>query len=135
MIGALSVGEKELSSCTRPNEVARPDQPAEHGDHHGFDQDLDEDVAGGGADGFADADLAHALGDAGQHDVHDADAADQQADAGDEAAAEPGVADEGVDLLRPVLLGAEGEILDALVGAHEHVADLLQAPPGAGRRR
>ena len=45
---------------------------------------------------------------------------------GDEPAAEPRVVDEGVDLLRPILLRAEREILDAFVGAHEHVADLLQ---------
>ena len=47
----------------------------------------------GGADGLADADLADALVDAGEHDVHDADAADEQADGGDDAAAEAGVAD------------------------------------------
>ena len=65
-------------------------------------------------------------GDAGQHDVHDADAPDQEADAGDEAAADSGVVDESVDLLSPILLGAEGEILDGFVGAHQHVADLLE---------
>ena len=35
----------------------------------------------GGPDGASDADLARALGDAGEHDVHDADAADEQRDA------------------------------------------------------
>ena len=33
-----------------------------------------------GADGFADADFAGALGDGDQHDVHHADAADHEAD-------------------------------------------------------
>ena len=104
----------------------QPGQAAEDGDDDGLDQDLGEDVAGGRADGLADADFAHALGDAGEHDVHDADAAHQQADAGNEAAAQAGVVDEGVDLVGPVLLRPKAEVLDALVGAHENVADLLQ---------
>ena len=37
-----------------------------------------------GAQRAANADLARALGDGGQHDVHDADAADQQGNAGDQ---------------------------------------------------
>ncbi len=83
-------------------------------------------VAVGRADGLADADLADALGDAGEHDVHDADAADEQADGRDDAAAHARVADGGGDVLRPVLLGPEGEILDALVRVHQDVAGLLQ---------
>ena len=125
-MGAFSVGENELISCTSTNEVDQPGQAAQHRDHQGFDQNLDEDVGRGGADGFADADFAHALGDARQHDVHDADAAHQQADAGDESAAHPRIMNEVVDLLRPILLGAKREILDALMRAHEHIADLLE---------
>ena len=49
--------------------------------HH----ELREDVAGAGADGAADADLARPLEHRGQHDVHDPDAADEQRDAGDRA--------------------------------------------------
>ena len=80
----------------------------------------------GGADGLADADLADALVDAGEHDVHDADAAHQQADGRDDAAAHAGVANLLVDGLQLVLLGAEAEILDAAMGEHEDVARLLQ---------
>ena len=40
---------------------------------------------GAGAEGFADADLAGALGDADEHDVHDDDAADDERDEGDGA--------------------------------------------------
>ena len=51
---------------------------------------------------------------------------DQQADARDQAATEPGVANESIDLLGPILLGPKGKVLDAFMGAHQHIADLLQ---------
>ena len=41
------------------------------------------DVAGGGADGFADADLTGAFGDGDEHDVHHADAAEGEGEGGD----------------------------------------------------
>ena len=107
MIGALSVGEKELIAYHQGEGSRQSGQPAEDGDDDGLDQDLGEDVAGGRADGLADADFAHALGDAGEHDVHDADATHQQADAGDQAAAQARVVDEGVDLIGPIFLGRE----------------------------
>ena len=52
-----------------------------------FDEELAADVACGGAESFADADLAGALGDGDEHDVHDADAAErerEQSDGGEE---------------------------------------------------
>ena len=70
-------------------------------------------------------DFTHAFGNAREHDVHDADAADEKADAGDEATADPGIADEALNVLRPIFLGAEREIFDALVGGHENVVNLL----------
>ena len=69
---------------------------------------------------------ADALVDAGEHDVHDADAAHQQADHRDDAAAQPRVGDLLVDVLELVLLGLEGEVLDAVVGRHQDVARLLE---------
>src|SRR5688500_4626773 len=62
---------------------ADAEQAAGQADHRGLDQELEGDVFLLGPQGAADADLAGALGDGGQHDVHDADAADQQREAGD----------------------------------------------------
>ena len=61
---------------------------AEEAQGERLDQELQQDVAPGGAERLADADLAGALGDRDQHDVHDPDAADHQAhrrDAGEQA--------------------------------------------------
>ena len=55
------------------------DDAADGAERDGFDQKLDEDVVALGADGFAHADFAGALGDGDQHDVHHADAADDEA--------------------------------------------------------
>src|SRR5579871_6002495 len=57
-----------------------PNESADHGDNGGLDQELQEDVARGGADGLADADLAGALRDRDQHDIHDPDAPHDQRD-------------------------------------------------------
>src|SRR6185369_10341432 len=54
--------------------------PANSADSDGFDQELRENVVALGADGFADADFAGALGDRDQHDVHHSNAAHDQAD-------------------------------------------------------
>jgi len=43
---------------------------------------LEEDLAVGGADGFADADFAGAFGDGDEENIHDADAADDEGDSG-----------------------------------------------------
>src|SRR5256884_3755681 len=56
------------------------DHAARAGEHHGLNEELRDDVAAFGAERAADADLAGALGHAGEHDVHDADAADDQRD-------------------------------------------------------
>ena len=45
-----------------------------------FREELEEDAAAGGAEGFAQADFAGALGDRDQHDVDDADSAEAEGD-------------------------------------------------------
>jgi hypothetical protein len=62
------------------------DRAAEEAEHDGFDEELEEDGGGSGADGLAEADLAGAFGDGDEHDVHDADATDEEGDADDATA-------------------------------------------------
>ncbi len=57
----------------------------EEGQDEAFQQELGEDVAAAGAEGFHDADFAGSLGDGDQHDVHDADAADGEGHGADDA--------------------------------------------------
>jgi len=59
------------------------EEASDERDEYGFDDELADDVALGGADGTADANLASALEDGGEHDVHDADAADEKRDGSD----------------------------------------------------
>src|ERR1019366_5456689 len=56
------------------------DDAADEGDEDGLGEELEANLAVGGAHGFADADLANAGADSGEHDVHDADAANQKND-------------------------------------------------------
>ena len=49
-----------------------------------FEEELKHDVAGAGADGFADTNFAGALRNGDEHDIHDANAADDERDASDE---------------------------------------------------
>src|SRR6202043_888051 len=51
---------------------------ADEGDENGLGKELKADLAFGGANRFANADLANAGADGGEHDIHDTDAADQQ---------------------------------------------------------
>jgi hypothetical protein len=53
---------------------------AEHPEEHGFGQELDADVAFGGAQGAAQPDFGAAFEYADEHDVADADGADEQGD-------------------------------------------------------
>src|SRR5664279_2536144 len=48
------------------------DYPAKHAQHHGLDQELQEDVHLRRAQRLPDADLTRTLGDGDEHDVHDA---------------------------------------------------------------
>src|SRR3954451_6641188 len=124
--GSIFRGGKGTQHFDERKRGGEAGQAAEDGDNDRFNQDLNKDVDGGRADGLADADFTHTLGNTGEHDVHDTDTADEQADAGNESATQSGIANEGVDLLGPVLLSAKSKILDTFVGAHEHVADLLK---------
>ena len=77
MTGVLAVG---LMFSSKLDEGVGGDDAqggAKQGDDDALDEDLDENGQAGGANGFADADLADALVDAGQHDIHDADASRQ----------------------------------------------------------
>src|SRR5260221_9294563 len=64
--------EGDAVASGNPHEDAY--QAADLGEHDGLEEELADDVAAAGTDGFADADLARPLGHADQHDVHDADA-------------------------------------------------------------
>ena len=59
---------------------ANADGPAEEGEQDGLGEELDADVAFGGAEGAAQPDLAAAFEDGDDHDVGDADGADEQGD-------------------------------------------------------
>ena len=71
------------STIAAPTPSRMPIDSAQQAERQRLDQELHQDVAPGGAERLADADLAGALGDRHQHDVHDPDAADQQAHRGD----------------------------------------------------
>ena len=66
-----------------PTPQSEADGSADQRDDGGLGEELAADVVGGGAEGFADADLAGALGDGDEHDVHDADAAEREREQGD----------------------------------------------------
>src|SRR5262245_28615446 len=99
------------------------DQPSDETDCQGLDQELLPDVAAARAEAPADADLARALQNVGEHDVHDADAADQQRDAGDAAH------DDVEDALRALVLfeqlarDNDRIIVGLAVRVREHLAD------------
>ena len=57
---------------------------ADDAENEGFEEELEQNLAGAGADGFADADFASALRDGDEHDVHNANAADDEGNARDE---------------------------------------------------
>ena len=59
-------------------------EAADNTENEGFKEELEHDVAGAGADGFADADFACALRNRDEHDIHDANATDDEGDASDE---------------------------------------------------
>ena len=76
--GTKSGSGTKRSSRQMPTPQQQTGDAADESDDGGFGQELAADVDGGGAQGFADTDLAGALGDGDQHDVHDADAAERE---------------------------------------------------------
>src|SRR5205809_6173865 len=105
-----SVGSCQTSQCSQ------------HRDARAFNEDLKENRAVGGADGFACADFTDALVDAGQHDVHDADAADQKTESGDDPAADARIANALVDVFDLVLLSPKREVLDSVMGNQQYIS-------------
>ena len=64
-----------VSATTAPPGDSEADETAEQANAGGFDQELDQNSSAFSADGFANADLAGALGNGNKHDVHDSNAA------------------------------------------------------------
>ena len=73
-------GDKESGGVAE----GEADDGSDKREDDGFEEELGENVAAAGADGFSDADFVGAFGDGNEHDVHDADATDDEGDAGDE---------------------------------------------------
>src|ERR1700719_3716201 len=73
-----TIGGEEADGVGDGESNNNAEDAADEGDENGLGKELEADLAFGGADRFADADLANAGADGGQHDIHDADAADQQ---------------------------------------------------------
>src|SRR5271156_3149426 len=101
------------------------DQTAGGGKHGGFGEELHQDVLFSRAKGTAEADLAGAFGDAGEHDIHDDDAADNEKNADQRHGHEGQVASEVVPERHDGIGTQDGEIVGRIVGyvapsAHEH---------------
>ena len=77
-----------------------------------FEKELQHDIAGRSANGFADADFASALRDGDEHDVHDADATNEESDAGNESKHTRDNAEHGAASLEA---GVAGEYLEGAV--------------------
>src|SRR6185437_12917551 len=90
---------------------AEDDTDGSAGESHGcgLHEELLEQVGAPGAEGFADPDLAGALGDGDQHDVHDDDAADDQRDGGDGDRNRSEVAGDGGEQAGQRVRGLDGE--------------------------
>ena len=86
------------------------DEPTEAGQDDGLDEELFEDRAAGGADRFADADLAGSFGDRDQHDIQDADTADDQRDRRDGRDEQDEDAHDLVEGLQPASQGLNLEV-------------------------
>ena len=74
-----------------------PMRPLMRGEQKAFPEELGEDAALGGADGFHDADFAGALGDRDEHDVDDAHGAEGEGDDADAAEKDIHGVEDGAD--------------------------------------
>ena len=99
----------------KSNEIAeeKTDNTARERENKGFKEKLHENVAGAGADGFADTDFVGAFGDRDEHDIHDADAADDERNGGDEGEDAGNNREEGVGGVSDFVAIGNGEILVA----------------------
>lgn len=102
------------------------DDPAADGEDDGLDEELDDDVFSLRSEGAADADLAGALGDGGEHDIHDTDAADEERNGSDGAEDDVEHALGGLGLAEELERDNEFEVL-LLMEVAEEVLDLLLA--------
>lgn len=69
---------------SKGNNVTKCDahDAANETENDGLEEELEENIARRGADGFTDADFAGALRDGDKHDIHDADAANDERNGG-----------------------------------------------------
>src|SRR5262245_25120595 len=133
------LGQEEHNHVTDDDGENHAQDSAEGSQRHGFEQELADDVAFAGADGFTDADLAGALGDADEHDVHHADAADQQAHGRDGDREQADAGRDPVELFDNFVGRGEGKIVRLVVLhaplAAQNLLDLIQPVaqhPGPG---
>src|SRR3989344_4404389 len=87
------------------------DDASGDGECYGLAQKLEQNIAAARADGFAQADLACALGDGDEHDVHDADSADEQTDARDKREENGEAERDGVDNTGDLVGPASDEVV------------------------
>src|SRR5262245_30856151 len=124
------LGQEEHNHVTDDDGENHAQDSAEGSQRHGFEQELADDVAFAGADGFTDADLAGALGDADEHDVHHADAADQQTHGRDPDCEQADADSDSVELFDNFVSRGEGEIVRLVVFhaalAAQNLLDLIQ---------
>src|SRR5262245_42493199 len=118
-----SKGSDHLHEAIRHNQSK---QSADDGDDDALDQDLNKHVLMRRADGLANANLAHALGNAGKHDVHNADSADDQANARNNAPAHARILNRGSNFFGLVFLRPEGEIFNPFMVEHQNISRLLE---------
>ena len=84
---------------------------------------MDEDVVAFGADGFANADLARALGDGDEHDIHHADAADDEADRGYREHQDEDQAADFLPEFEEIVGREDGEVVGLVVGEAAFTAE------------
>src|SRR5580698_3002584 len=101
---------------------------ADERDDCGLGEELAADVACGGAERLADADLAGALGHGDEHDVHDADAAKREREQGDGGEEDRHYVEDAVGELDTVERVPDPERVEIdgveVVARAEHLADL-----------
>src|SRR6266446_6497212 len=69
-----AIGGEEADGVRNGESYDDAEDAADEGDENGLGKELEANLTFGGADRFADTNLANAGADRGQHDVHDADA-------------------------------------------------------------
>ena len=130
---AAGPGEQALGQQGGRHPQAHPQQAADQRQGDRFDQELAQDMAGAGAEGAADADLAGALAHRHQHYVHDADASHHQRDGGGSAQQAGEDLGDRIGGADQIGLVADDEIV--LAGRRDLVAQAQQVADLKFRRR